>query len=275
MRRAAAILVAGLTACLAQAASAADMAPAYKAPVVIPVYSWTGCYLGANVGSHFGSDKITTTTSVNNLAFPTPARAAFFDSLTPTTLHPQGYAYGLQGGCNLQLGSFVGGFEADADWLSGSFSRTMVVGVNPFFVPPGNYLIDSTKATFLSTARARVGVAVNRMLLYVTGGVAFGTVETTDTLGTFNGFGVSATSTTTKRTGWTAGGGIESALTDNILLRAEYLYVDLGSFDAAIPCAFAFGCVDPADSVVHHKFTDQIIRAGISYKFGGPLYAKY
>jgi outer membrane immunogenic protein len=271
MRRAVAILAAGLTACLAQAASAADMAPAYKAPVVIPVYTWTGCYLGANVGSHFGSDKITTTSSVNNFGFgfAVPAGAAFFDSLTPTTLHPQGYAYGLQGGCNLQLGNFVAGVEGDADWLTGSFSRTMVVGVNPVFVPPGDYMINSTNATFLSTARARAGVAINRLLLYVTGGVAFGTVETTDTLATFNGFRVAATSTTVKRTGWTVGGGIEQALTDNILLRAEYLYVDLGSFDAAIACQVA--CVDAADTVVHHKFTDQIIRAGISYKFGGPL----
>jgi outer membrane immunogenic protein len=245
-----------------------------RPPAPPPVYTWTGCYLGANVGSHFGSDKITTTSSVNNFGFgfAVPAGAAFFDSLTPTTLHPQGYAYGLQGGCNLQLGSFVGGFEADADWLSGSFSRTILAGPNPFFAA-NDYLINSTNATFLSTARARLGVAFNRMLLFVTGGVAFGTVKATDTLGTFNGFGVAVTTTTANRTGWTAGGGIESALTDNILLRAEYLYVDLGRFDAAMACQFV--CVDAADTIVHHKYTDNIVRAGISYKFGGPVYANY
>ena len=59
----------------------------------------------------------------------------------------------------------------------------------------------------------------------------------------------------------------------NWLLRAEYLYVDLGTFDAAIACVA--GCVDAADTVVHHKFTDDIVRVGVSYKFGGPLVARY
>jgi outer membrane immunogenic protein len=272
MRRTVAILAAGLSACLAPAALAADMPLAPPPPVVIPVYSWTGCYIGANVGGHWGSDKITTTSSPNNGAFFGPDRAGYFDSLTPTTYHPQGVAGGVQGGCKLQAGNFVAGFEADADWLSGTFARTVVAPANPVFLPAGTFLSNETKATFLGTVRARVGVAVNRMLLFVTGGAAFGTVNTTDSLGTI--FGIATTSTTAKRIGWTVGGGIESALTDNWLLRAEYLYVDLGKFDAAMQCT-AFFCPDPADSVVHHKYTDHIVRAGISYKFGGPVYAKY
>jgi outer membrane immunogenic protein len=273
MRRTVAILAAGLSACIAQAALAADMPLAPPPPpIVIPVYSWTGCYIGGNVGGHWGSDKITTTSSPNNGNFFDAAGAGFFDSLTPTTYHPQGVAAGLQAGCNLQTGRFVVGLEADADWLNGTLSRTVVAGVNGF-IAPNDYLINSTKATFLATARARVGVAVNRMLLYVTGGAAFGTIKTTDTLGTFNGFGVATTDTTAKRTGWTVGGGIEFAMGYNWLLRAEYLYVDLGTFDAAIACQFV--CVDATDTVVHHKYTDNIVRVGVSYKFGGPVVANY
>ena len=273
MRRTVAILAAGLSACLAPAALAADMPLAPPPPpVAIPVYSWSGCYAGANVGGHWGADKITTTSSPNNFNFFGAAGAAFFDGLTPTTYHPQGVAAGLQGGCNLQMGSFVAGLEADADWLNGTLSRTVVAGANAFILP-GDYLINSTKATFLATARARVGVAVNRMLLYVTGGAAFGTIKTTDTLGTFNGFGVATTDTSARRTGWTAGAGIEVAMGYNWLLRAEYLYVDLGTFDAAIACQFV--CVDATDTVVHHKYTDNIVRVGASYKFGGPVVANY
>jgi outer membrane immunogenic protein len=268
-----AVLAAGLG--IGQAAFAADLPPApppsapYRAPVIVPYYSWTGCYIGANVGGHWGTDKITTTTSANNFA---PGGAAFLDGLTPASYHPQGVIGGVQGGCNVQFSSFVIGFEADADWLGGTQSRTIVVGAGAP-VAAGDFVTNSTNATFLATARARLGVALDHTLLFVTGGAAFGTVKTTDTLGTFGGLLTSTTTTTAKRTGWTVGAGFEYAMTGSWLLRAEYLYVDLGTFDAPILCGAL--CVDVNDTVVHHKYTDHIFRTGISYKFGGPVYAKY
>jgi outer membrane immunogenic protein len=263
-----------LAAGIGQAAFAADLparpAPApYAAPVIIPIYNWTGCYLGANVGGQYGSDKIATTTSVNN--FP-GGGAAFLDSRTPVTINPQGVIGGVQGGCNVQFASFVVGFEADADWLYGRQSRTITVGAGAPLAA-GDFMTNEVKATFLTTARARAGVALDRVLLYVTGGAAFGTVKTTDSLGTVGGLFVATTSATTNRTGWTAGVGLEYAMTQNWLFKAEYLYVDLGSFDAPIACAVL--CVDVNDTTVHHKYTDHIGRIGINYKFGGPVYAKY
>ena len=276
MRRAAIALTtsAVLTAAIGQAAFAADLparpAP-YAAPVIVPIYNWTGCYLGANVGGQYGLDEVTTTTSVNNF---TGAGAAFLDGLTPTTIHPQGVIGGVQGGCNAQFAGFVIGFEADASWLYGVQSRTVTVGAGapaPFLA--GDFMTNEVKATFLSTARARAGVALDRVLLFVTGGAAFGTVKTTDTLGTGGGAFVSTTNTTANRTGWTVGAGLEYAMTQNWLFKAEYLYVDLGSFDAPIACVPA--CVDVNDTTVHHKYTDHVARIGINYKFGGPVYAKY
>jgi outer membrane immunogenic protein len=265
---------AALAAGIGQAAFAADLparpAP-YAAPVISPIYNWTGCYLGANVGGQYGSDDITTTTSVNNFG---AAGAAFLDALTPTTIHPQGVIGGVQGGCNAQFASFVIGFEADASWLYGRQSRTVTVGAGapaPFLA--GDFMTNEVKAEFLATARARAGVALDRVLLFVTGGAAFGTVKTTDTLGTGGGAVVSTTNTTANRTGWTVGAGLEYAMTQNWLFKAEYLYVDLGSFDAAIACVAA--CIDVNDTTVHHKYTDHIGRIGINYKFGGPVYAKY
>jgi outer membrane immunogenic protein len=274
MRRTAiAILAVGIG--ISQTALAADLSPArpapapYRAPVIVPIYDWSGCYLGANVGGHYGWDKITTTTSVNNVG---AGGAAFLDGLTPVTIHPQGVIGGVQGGCNAQFSSFVIGFEVDADWLGGRQSRTVTVGAGAP-IAAGDFMTNEINATFLATARARAGVALDRLLLFVTGGAAFGTIKTTDTLGTFGGAFVSTTSTTTNRTGWTAGAGLEYAMSQNWLFKAEYLYVDLGSFDAAIACALI--CIDVNDTTAHHKYTDHIGRIGINYKFGGPVYAKY
>jgi outer membrane immunogenic protein len=268
----AALLSAVLAAGIGQAAFAADLparpAP-YATPVIVPIYNWTGCYLGANVGGQYGLDKITTTTSVNN--FPAGG-AAFLDGLTPATIYPNGVIGGVQGGCNAQFASFVIGFEADADWLYGRQSRTITVGAGAP-IAAGDFMTNEVKATFLTTARARAGVALDRVLLFVTGGAAFGTIKTSDTLGTFGGTRVSTTSATTNRTGWTAGAGLEYAMTQNWLFKAEYLYVDLGSFDAAIACVLA--CIDVNDTTAHHKYTDHIGRIGINYKFGGPVYARY
>jgi outer membrane immunogenic protein len=72
-----------------------------------------------------------------------------------------------------------------------------------------------------------------------------------------------------------AGGGFEYAFTDNWSAKVEALHVDLGgTYDTGIPCAA--GCVAATDIVVHHKYTDNIARFGINYRFGGsPMVARY
>jgi outer membrane immunogenic protein len=104
-------------------------------------------------------------------------------------------------------------------------------------------------------------------LPYVTGGVAFGTLKTTDSASVFSGTLLESTSDTTTRTGWTVGGGLEYAFADAWSARVEYLYVNLGKFDTAIPCLAL--CIDAVDVVVHHKYSDSIVRAALNYRFGG------
>jgi outer membrane immunogenic protein len=261
MRRSTIAAIAAVSAiAFTQIASAADLprkAPAYMPPPLPVVYNWTGCYLGANVGGHWGRDEISTTTS------PAGAEAAFIDSVTATTLKPQGVIGGVQGGCNYQVSSFVFGIEADADWLGGTESRNLVLGPNTAVVNPADFIDNSTKATFIGTARGRVGAAFDRLLVFATGGVAFGRVETTDTFGSFGGTSVVSTNDTTSRTGWTVGGGVEYAFANNWTTKVEYLYVDLGSSDTNIPPCGA--CV--RSYVVHHNYTDNIVRVGLNYKF--------
>ncbi len=244
-------------------ASAADIpaAPMYKAPAAVMVFSWTGLYLGANVGGHWGNDAITTTADVPNFG---AVSAANIDALSPTNLKPNGFVGGLQAGYNWQVNNFVLGVEADANYLSGQASRALVfLGPAP---AAGDTLTNRTRANSLVTLRPRAGVTFDRSLLYITGGLAVGTIKTTDSMSTFGGALLATTNTTKTRMGWTLGGGWEYAFASSWTAKVEYLYVDLGKFDVAIACAA--GCVSANDVVVHHKYTDHIARLGINYRFG-------
>jgi len=131
---------------------------------------------------------------------------------------------------------------------------------------------NAAKATFLATVRGRAGIAFDRSLIYVTGGVAFGELKTTDTTG-FPLLYIDTTTATTHRTGWTLGAGAEHAFNNNWSVKAEYLYVDLGTVNVALACTV--GCALPNDHVVHHRYTDNIGRIGLNYRFGGPVVARY
>ena len=76
-----------------------------------------------------------------------------------------------------------------------------------------------------------------------------------------------AITSTTTRVGWTAGGGLEYAFSDNWSVKGEFLHVDLGgTYDVGVPCVV--GCAVANDLIVHHKYTDNIARGGINYRFG-------
>ncbi len=246
-------------------------APVYTKAPVIPAFSWTGFYLGANAGGHWGRDNITTTTSNNfNLASRT-----VIDLASPVMLKPEGWLAGVQVGYNMEVNHVVLGLEGDADWLNGTGSRSLVfAGPNPV---PGDTLSNSTQGTFLATLRPRLGAAYDRGLIYVTGGLAVGTVKTSDSMAVTGGAVLESTSDTKTRVGWAAGGGFEYAFTDNWSAKVEVLHVDLGgTYDTGIPCVVVCGAAT-TDIVVHHKYTDEIARFGINYRLGAgaPVVAKY
>jgi outer membrane immunogenic protein len=248
---------------MASPAFAADIPPApppvYRAPVVAPpiLFSWTGCHIGLNVGGHVGRDRITTTTTTANFV---AGAAAQYDATTPTTLSPTGFIGGGQLGCDYQAGAFVVGLEGDGQGLTGNASRSLTIGPGP---AAGGIVQNQTKNSWLSTVRGRAGVAFDRVLVYATGGAAFGGLRTTDSLTA--GGATTTVNTTANRVGWTVGGGVEWAFAFNWTARVEYLYVDLGTLDVSIPCVVA--CVSAVDMVVHHRYTDHIGRFALNYKF--------
>jgi outer membrane immunogenic protein len=143
---------------------------------------------------------------------------------------------GLVGGTlgyNYQFGQTVLGIEGDLDWQSIKGSAACIAGVC------------ETKSNWLGTVRGRLGYAIDRFMPYVTAGAAFGDVKT-------NIPGLASQNDT--RAGWTVGGGAEYAFAPNWTIKAEYLYVDLGKFTCA-----ACGA--------NVKFNENIVRAGLNYKF--------
>ncbi|MFO1108833.1 MAG: outer membrane beta-barrel protein [Bradyrhizobium sp.] len=248
---------------------AADMAarPYTKAPPVIdPVYNWTGFYAGVNVGAVFSRSEFDYIPS--NFFAITPG-------LGPdgtVRFNRTGFTGGGQAGYNWQAGKFVLGVEGDINYTdvrgSGSITRAVAPGL-----PNGYTVSESSKSDWLATARLRAGITGGNALFYVTGGLAVADYNFTQTSFFPNcPCGVS-TSVTGTKAGWTAGGGVEYAFTPAWSVKAEYLYVDLGS--ASFSDNLAAGGF-PAASFTHNtRLTESIGRFGVNYRWGGPVVAKY
>lgn len=270
-------LIGGIAAALVAAgpAVAADLAvkaPVYKAPPIAPAYNWTGFYIGGNVGYSWG--RASTSAAVAGLAIP-----------GSISQNMDGWLGGGQLGYNWQNGSWVFGLEGDIQGTGQrgtfGFGGTVCPGVAILALPcQTGTLSDQQKLPWFATLRGRLGVTpVDRALLYVTGGLAVGEVDTnaslTDTVA-FPGAAPiavvsAAESANTTRTGWTIGAGAEWAIAGQWTAKAEYLYVDLGTLSTAfVGPAGIFTGVTTSSHV-----TDNIFRVGVNYRFGGPVVARY
>jgi outer membrane immunogenic protein len=238
---------------------------AAQAPPLFGAITWTGWYAGVNAGGHFSNDKLSTVTN-DPSGFFAPGGPATIDAASPTTLNASGFSGGVQGGYNWQFGQNVVGIEGDFNLLAGTATRNLTGFpiINPFDVE-SNF----DRPSYLATIRPRLGTVLfdPRALVYVTAGVAFGQIETNDTFGAAAGTNVSSVGGWTTLTGWTVGGGVEYAITNFWSVKGEYLYADLGSFSAtALPF---FG--SSAFITYNHKYTENIARVGLNYKFGSPF----
>ncbi len=277
-------LLAGIIALFAvasvNAARAADM-PVKAPPAPVSVYSWTGCYVGGNGGYAWNNGK--SAYQDPNTADPINPPPGDSQILTPTSTDSSGLIGGGELGCNWQMDPrVVLGLEADIDAAHLSGSASTVVG------PPADFRIgavDVGAATltgtaseqvllrWLSTIRARVGVPVlsDRGLLFVTGGLAVGSVSSSGSVvlnssapAIYDAWGGSNSSTLT---GWTVGGGLEYALTDHWTTKAEYLYYDLGnaSHPLNLIASNSIGTYPTLGNTVS-PVRGSIIRVGLNYK---------
>jgi outer membrane immunogenic protein len=269
----ASLAAAGLSVGFSAAASAADLgypapAPVYtKAPIMAP-WSWTGFYIGGNVGGAWSNNKadpgaFTTTGFVD---FAGRQALGQFPSFG---VGNSGFTGGGQIGYNFQIiPSWVAGVEADLNYVGINGSKTLSFPVGAF---DANTQSASEKETWLGTVRGRLGVTTlnDRLLVYGTGGLAVGDVKNAvQTVGVPNGFpgvlvGVTSSST---RTGYTFGGGLEYAFTRNWSAKAEYLYYNLGTETLNLNYGVLAG---GAGNAINYKFgeTGNIGRVGLNYRF--------
>ena len=292
------LVLAGLAlAALGDAASAADRpvkAP-YQPPAPPPVYGWTGFYIGVNAGGGWDRRDVveSLTSSFCNTTLGgcgTGAFSAAANSALPPAfpVRSSGFIGGGQLGYNYQTGAVVWGVEADFQGanIHGSNVQSLTA-VPPGFGGIGNTVtiagVADKKLDFLGTVRGRVGVAFDPLLpvlLYATGGFAYGHVSSNTTLTEvvggpcFCGLPAAATgSISTTRTGWSAGAGGEWAFSPALSVRVEWLHYDLGTPSYGLtPLTQLNGAGVPffgISTVSSTTFRGDIVRAGLNWKFGG------
>ena len=188
-----------------------------------PVSGWSGFYAGVNGGYGWGT-----------LTREPTAGGADDNNNTG------GFVLGGQAGYSLDMGGLVLGTEADLQWSNIGYSEEL----------PGLGTFESGVDVF-GTVRGRAGFSFGQVMPYVTGGFAAGrgSAKITDDGGV-------TTSQSATHLGWTVGGGLEAKATDNISIKAEYLYVDLGTQTYS-------GLGGGMDAT--QRFS--VIRAGLNYKF--------
>jgi len=231
------VLAAGTVACVSFA-QAADLpvrpVPPPAAPIAYapPVYNWTGFYVGGHVGGGFGN-------------------SSWSDPFTGATnsFNGDGFLGGAQIGANAQFNWLVVGVEGDFSWTG---------DLKPSGLDSGGDTIRSNPQ-WTSTVTGRVGAAFDRLLVYGKGGLALADehASLTDPAGNI------ATDTLT-RTGWTAGAGLEYALSQNWTARLEYDYLGFGSQNLNFTTPVVGSVTSSANLNI------QEVKAGLNFKFGGP-----
>ena len=281
---AAAITALGISPALISPASAADMAlkaPIYaKAPVAAP-FSWSGFYVGGHVGGVIGAGRSDDAIALNPAGVPAVAGPGVLNpvSATSSANSPSGVIGGGQIGYNWQTSDWVFGVEGDVA-LSGARSSLKA----PSFLASTTIVAPSTlaysneeKLRWLSTARARLGWADNFSLWYVTGGVAWGSVQSNYA---FQNSGSvtfatnpAAFGANTMKTGWAVGGGVETTLAwlgagNRWSTKIEYLYVDLGTVGNTFTVPLAVGVGDYT-ATSSSRIQEHLVRVGLNYRYGG------
>jgi outer membrane immunogenic protein len=229
-------------------------------------FTWTGFYAGFNGGYGWGSGD----TSFR----PLPDAVTFFD-LEPQSLSPDpnGFIGGGQVGFNWQWNRWlVLGVETDFQGsdMEGSETRfgfNDITGT-PNFAAPDSFITTHERMQWFGTARGRIGFApLCRLLIYGTGGLAYGNIDYSANTNFENGITYPVNFTQTNL-GWTVGGGLEYAIGHHWSVKAEYLYYDLGNEGRTQQQLF-FGAATGSAFAVHYNFenTGNIVRGGLNFKF--------
>jgi outer membrane immunogenic protein len=232
---------AGVIALLGGSASAADLArpvPVYAPRPVVALFTWTGCYVGGNVGGIWAKSDWN-----DNIAGDFGTNTA------------SGALGGVQGGCNYQVGGWVFGIQGDYDWSNASNSSANVIF--PLFT-------DQSQIRSLASVTGRVGYAWDRFLGYVKAGGAWEQSDYNLLVG-----GANLVTASTSQSGWTIGVGGEYAFLNWLTGFVEYDYYQFNNGSSnALVCTPALCGAAVAFSNVSVNTNVNVLKAGVNFKFG-------
>lgn len=248
---------------------AVQAAPVVKAPPPAAPLSWQGFHIGAVAGAVFSDSSVTPQVAGGFLTNPNLGiyQAQYNNALGGSST---GFTIGGTIGYDWQApagnaAAWVFGLEAD---LSYAGSGTSGTALTASMITPGQFLTKSYSidGSWFGTARARLGYAAGPTLFYVTGGLAVASsgadVTIRDSLGLYSWTG----STSGTRWGWTLGGGAEMRLDAHWSVKAEYLYVNLGSSSFTVNAA-ASNPIPTYTLNANADYAFNVVRAGINYRF--------
>jgi outer membrane immunogenic protein len=224
-------------------ANAADMplkAPPAPAPVP-PPFSWTGFYIGGNVGAAWSDRRVTDTRF--GLDFMNQGNDVRFIG-------------GGQVGANYQINNFVIGVEADFDFASNHDNDGGGVLI------AGNTFRAHANDTFITTVAGRIGYAFDHVLLYGKGGGGWISNNGLTVINTTTGAAFTTGNTNTD-SGWLAGGGIEWAFAENWSARVEYDFLGLNDRTLTVPLGVP---VIGGDVFTLHNRNVQMATFGVNYR---------
>jgi outer membrane immunogenic protein len=239
---------------------AADL-PVKAPPMAAPVFTWTGFYVGGNAG--WGWGQSVSTAFIGDLAFPT---GTVFNEI-----HSSGFLGGAQAGFNYQTAyNLVVGVEGEWDWTNISGTETTISSV-PGFV--GRSSTTTGRIKDIADLTGRVGFAAGNWLFYGKGGVALDQTSSSGFALTPTGTLVDTHTSSTDRSGWIAGAGIEWGFAPGWSAKIEYEHFDLGTTQIGIShIAAATGAF--TQTFVNSTEKIDVVKGGINYRFnwGAPGY---
>jgi outer membrane immunogenic protein len=247
----------------------ADVAPFYRAP--LPVWGWTGFYIGGNVGGILSSGNTITNTGTDTGTLGLGAMLSAGAIPGSVTLSQDGVIGGGQAGYNWQLGpSWVWGIEADVALTNAKNSTTAAFGGNAIF--PATSTFYSRELDTLGTVRGRAGfLLLPNLMWYGTGGLAFAQTRVSSAFSCATCLPPSGLQGGTNNVsnynpfGWTVGTGLEWQFTPAWSVKAEYLYVDLGH-NGTSTVTYSYPLHSSSLTSTFSE-RDNIVRFGFNYRF--------
>jgi outer membrane immunogenic protein len=242
------------------------------APAAAQDQTWTGFYIGANLGADWGDTSLKSTIGPGTgpIVLP-PVDVAQINQTAADDGNKSGFTGGVQLGYNYQMGSWLFGIETDYGFIDLDQHRTntyqSAVVVSPPITPappvPTYTLDQRVQADWIWTVRPRLGYASGPWMVYATGGIATSKIKLetkySDTRIPPNSGELDESDT---KTGWVLGFGGAWAFTPNWSVRGEYLYADFGHVDDSFTTANGF-----ATLASEAKVKANFLRIGVDYKF--------